>query len=645
MDPVTYRAFREQSEVRYYFQLGQPPRVPDRWAPAAIAEADEILGGAFRYFSRHVGVQGYPGTDWLHNPFSDFTEEADRHWSDGEAFLPSRGDIKNTWEPSRFTWAYVLCRAYASTSDDCYAEAFWALFESWCAANPPQLGPNWQCDQEIALRIMPCIFALHALWRSEATTDGRIASLTSFLALSADRVDRNIAYSLIQRSNHGASEAAAVYLVGLLFPEFRHAEGWRKRGRAVLESEARQYNWPDGSYVMHSLDYQRMTGHVYLQCMRLAELNGEPFGDRLCGLLRKSNEFLYELQDERSGRCPNYGPNDGALILPLNGCAYSDYRPFIQAAHYLHNRHRLYDDGPWAEDLLWLFGPEALETPIQQPARSSRDFTFGGYHTLRGKETWGLTRCYSYRIRPNQADLLHLDVWWRGVNVLRDSGSYRYYDPQGQWNRYFVSTAAHNTVTVDGADQMIKGGAFRWHSLADAQFDFHKQRGEVEIWQGEHYGYRRLACRATHRRVIFRMGETYWLIVDDVLGKGREAVKVYWHFPDLPCELEGDVLHLKTEAGAVTLRTIVGAEDVSRRFGRGMEQPERLGWESVYYGERTPTPALCVGTETDLPVRIVTLVGLGACFDITQCDVNAGLVWEGRDGAPGGEVQLAALAQ
>jgi len=643
-DPGGYRAFREQSPVRFFFPLGRPPRLPEDWGASAVAEADEILRGAFRYFSHHSVELGYPEPAWLLNPIHGFTDRADAHWSDTPTFLPSRGDIKFTWEPSRFSWAYALSRAHAVTGEDGYAEGFWTLFESWLAANPPHRGPNWKCGQEVALRTMACIFALHALWSAPASTDDRIASMVAFLAFSADRIAGDIGQALIQRSNHGASEAAGIYLVGLLFPELREAEAWRRRGRRILESEARDYNWTDGSYLMHSVNYQRMTGHVYLQCMRLADLNGEPFDDLVRRRLKVSGEFLYQLQDERTGRCPNYGPNDGALILPLNSCAFLDYRPFLQATHYLHEGERLYEDGPWAEDLLWLFGPDAVEAPVRPAGRVSGDFPVGGYHTLRGEETWGLTRCYSYRIRPNQADLLHLDVWWRGVNVLRDSGSYRYYDPQDEWNRTFVSTAAHNTVTVDGADQMVKGGAFRWHSLAGARFGFHEQRGDAEVWQGEHYGYRRLACRATHRRAICRIGEAYWLIVDDVFGVGRAKVRLYWYFPDLPCELEGDAVRLRTEVGDVVLRT-AAAETVSRRFGRGMEDPERLGWDSLHYGERMPTPALCVETDAALPVRIVTLVGLGVDFDITRCDVNTGLVWEGQDGAPDGEVRLAPPSQ
>ena len=120
------------------------------------------------------------------------------------------------------------------------------------------------------------------------------------------------------------------------------------------------------------------------------------------------------------------------------------------------------------------------------------------------------------------ADMLHLDLWWRGINLLRDSGSFSYYDPAENWDRHFLSTAAHNTLTVGGAEQMIKGTRFRWHSLVESRCLGRRRGKDIELWEGEHYGYRRLPSQATHRRTIGRLGEECWLVVDDVLGAGED---------------------------------------------------------------------------------------------------------------------------
>ncbi len=347
------------------------------------------------------------------------------------------------------------------------------------------MGPNWMCGQEVALRVMACTFAAHVLAASPATTDERWAKLVVLLAASAERIAGNIGFAIAQRGNHAVSEAAGLWTVGVLFPELRSATTWRRIGRAVLETEARGNNWADGSYIQHSINYQRMMLHCYLWSLGLARLNGERFADDLYGRLQSSCRFLYELQDPTTSRLPNYGPNDGAQILPLDGCEYSDYRPVIGALHHLLNSERLYENGPWSEGLVWLFGPGSLVSPLHPAERRPQDFPIGGYFVLRGAESWGMVRCHTYRCRPSQADMLHLDLWWRGVNILRDSGTYTYYDPQNAWNRYFVSTAAHNTIAIGGADQMVKGPRFRWNSLLKYRYLGRRVLGTAEIWEGE----------------------------------------------------------------------------------------------------------------------------------------------------------------
>ena len=643
-EPAEYRRFRERLSVNFFFPLGCPPRPCHLWHKGSIDEADSVREGRIRYFSRQWGFIGYPDVEWFRNPFTGQLDSAEKHWCDRNDFDPVRGDIKYIWEPSRFSWAYVLARAYSASGRDEYAETFWHLLESWMAANPPQMGPNWQCGQEVAIRVMACVFAFYTFWKSPATTDERIAQMTVFLAASAERIAKNTNYARAQMGNHATSEAAGLWTVALLFPELKHASRWRRLAKFILEDEARLYNSPDGSYTQHSMNYQRLMMHAYLWSFQLAELNRLSFSNLSVERLTQSYTFLYQLQDKATGRLPNYGPNDGSNILPLDSCDYLDYRPVIGAMHYLFNRERLYEDGPWEEAIFWLFGPDSLNAPVRPCQCESKDFSQGGYFTLRGQGSWGMVRCHSYRNRPNQADMLHLDLWWNGLNVLRDSGSFSYYDPELQLNTYFVSTAAHNTVVVGRTDQMIKGPHFRWSSLLKSRFRTHRRQGELEIWQGEHYGYQRLECHATHRRTICRLGDSFWLIVDDVLGRGCENIQLFWHFADFPYQIKGELVQLQPESSEIYVFVSASSDEMIRRVERGSESENRMGWESLYYGEMKPTPSICVESCTDLPSRFVTLVGLGERFVVSQCRPQSILAWEHPDGSTVGRIELTPCA-
>ena len=99
----------------------------------------------------------------------------------------------------------------------------------------------------------------------------------------------------------------------------------------------------------------------YIWVLRLAELNNVEISGTLREKVKKAVDFIYQMQNE-SGRVPNYGANDGALIISLNNCDYLDYRPVIQACCYLFDKIKIYPNGPWDEDLIWFFGHEALKT-------------------------------------------------------------------------------------------------------------------------------------------------------------------------------------------------------------------------------------------------------------------------------------------
>ncbi len=465
-------------------------------------------------------------------------------------FSTATGDLKFIWEPGRFASAYTLARAYWATGNEAHAETFWQLVESWVAANPPNHGAHWRCGQETSLRLMAWCFAFHATADSPAMTPERLAMLVGAIAAQADRVAGDHLYARLQKNNHAISEGAGLWTVGLLFPELAMAEQWREAGRTILEHEAGQQIYDDGAYIQHSTNYHRLMLQDYLWAIRLGELNGYELSPSLQARVSRAGDFLFQLQDEPSGQTPNYGANDGALILPLNECDYRDFRPVLGALHYLFYGSRLFSPGPWDEDLVWLFGPEALARsqaavaiqPLQAPA--------GGYYTLRGGESWGLIRCATFQDRPSQADGLHLDIWRKGINVACDAGTYLYY-AEPPWDNPLVSTLVHNTVSVDGLDQMKRGPRFLWLNWPKATV-FHyltSDCGLLGYFEGAHDGYHRLSQPITHRRAVLRADPDVWVIVDDLVGDGRHDFRLHWLLADLPYEAEAEGHRLVLDTG------------------------------------------------------------------------------------------------
>jgi hypothetical protein len=603
--PQEYARWRNEHSPKFFFEkLDLPPDLP--WDPgSAVEKADRILSGEIEFFSHTWYKMGYP-PDWHTDPVTGIRMDPKKHWA--EISDDPGVDIKFIWEPSRFGMVYPLVRAYASTRDEKYAEAFWELIQSWVETNPPNTGANWMDGQEAALRLLAWTFGLYAFMDSPSTTSERIAQLTVMAAAHAGRIHRNIDYAISTHSNHTISEALGLWLAGLLFPELKEAEKYLALGQKLLEKEAQAQIFPDGSYSMFSLNYHRFILHLYLLAMRLGDLNDAPFSGTLKERVSKSIDYLAQLIDPETGQMPVYGSNDGALVLPLNNCDFTDYRPLLQLGSYMTKKQLLFDPGPWDEDVFWLYGAtplvnrdsqrgNALRASVRTDQQSS--FPHGGTYVLRGSNSKAIIRCTDPHTRPSHADQLHIDLWIRGQNIACDAGTYLY-SGEGLWRNGLAHTDVHNTVIVDHLDQMKMLTRFTWTNWSHGKV----MRHEPKVWQGEHDGYRRLPDPAMHKRTVISLAGDRWLVVDHLTASKPHHYCIHW----LLCDAEYGVqeqapgfgLWLKPSGNLLpdSIMIRMGLLEGKGNFSLVRAGPNSArGWRSQYYGDKEP--ALSVLLETD----------------------------------------------
>jgi uncharacterized heparinase superfamily protein len=193
------------------------------------------------------------------------------------------------------------------------------------------------------------------------------------------------------------------------------------------------------------------------------------------------------------------------------------------------------------------------------------------------------------------ADTLGCIVHVDGTPLLIDTGTSTY--AAGPARDYERSTAAHNTVGVDGADSTEVWGAFRAARRARVR-GFAACSGaagvSIEAW---HDGFRRLAGRPRHRRRWFLTAAG--LRVDDLVsGQGRHQVVIYWHLAaGSTVLLEERAAVISTPAGS--FRAHVAASDPAT-LAVG-SRPVAVGFE-----RRTDALLLTCGIDAELPVRVST---------------------------------------
>jgi uncharacterized heparinase superfamily protein len=173
--------------------------------------------------------------------------------------------------------------------------------------------------------------------------------------------------------------------------------------------------------------------------------------------------------------------------------------------------------------------------------------------------------------------LVHVD----GAPLLVDTGTSTY--APGSRRNYERSTAAHNTVEVDGRDSTEVWGAFRAARRARVR-DVVTQiaAGAVTI-EASHDGFRGLPGRPRHRR-RWSLTETGLQVDDLVTGRGRHAIVIRWHLvPGSAIRLNEGAAVVATPAGEFRVRVRVsatgpatltaGSGPVATGFGRTIEAP------------------------------------------------------------------------
>jgi len=621
-DPDEYAQYKRDHPPSFLFPLGQPPAVPLTLRAAGV-ERQPPFAERLALLARERCVYFFrtpspTPIDWHANPIDQTRSDPSETWCEVPDYLPEQGDPRMLWEPSRAAWAIDLARARPYGLELDSGPLFWRWVDSWMAACPPFKGFQWKCGQESSVRLIAIALGFWSLATDRATTSERWVQFARLAWATGYRVRRHINYAISQNNNHAMSEAFGLLLASQLFPEFREADEWRATGRRVLAQAIRRQAYADGSYVQHSMNYQRVMLQGSMLGLRLAELAGQPFDPDIYDRLGRCGEFLYQMMDPDTGRLPHYGNNDGAWVLPLDECDFTDFRPVIQATHYLTHRRRLLPPGAWDEDLLWLFGPQALDSePATARRPTSSAFEVGGYYTLRRRESWAMVRCHTYRDRPGHCDQLQLDLWWHGQNVLQDCGTYHYYVPERpDLERYFKSTAAHNVIAIDNSEPAEFVSRFLRFPWPRGRKRHYEVTNDGPAWfEGESYDYDRAPWHVLHRRAVIGLVSNVWIIVDDLLGEGKHHATLRWHMLDAPYNVDSKecVVRLETPAGNV-FATITGRPAAPRRLEvlRGRNEPNRVqGLAAPYYGELLAIPTLEASWRCQLPQRIITVVGLG----------------------------------
>ena len=537
--------------------------LPDDQKQSLIETADRACNGTIVGFSSVELSYGMP-INWQLNPLTGKACDASAKWYRIADFDKDRGDIKAVWEISRFSHFVTFARAYLASGDRKYYEAFRSQLADWLDKNPYSYGANFKCGQECALRMMNALLAYNVFHGKGLTDEQDEQNLAELISRCYRKILANFFYAYrCIKNNHTISELAGMIIGAWCSLDTKTLKkAYKTLDRVIAEQFSN-----DGGYIQFSFNYQRLALQVLEYVLHISEKTGFSLSDTSVDRIKNSVLLLYQCQDE-TGDVPNYGFNDGALVFPVSTCGYRDYRPVLGSLYGKLFGKRLFGAGLYDEEALW-FGsiPDKLAAANEQ--RKSTAFPSAGLFTLRDEHRFLMTVLNDYKNRPAHMDQLHMDLWIDGVNVLCDCGTYSYADEKGT---ALVLTGAHNSVKLDGVEQMNKKGAFLIYGRT--------KRCRVKVSEDEFFGKMHSPNGYTHERYI-KKTRTGYEVYDTVTASEDVEYALILHTPCKVVCNQGCIQLLDGQRPLLTIKS-------------DFEYEIKEGIRSLYYLCQEPISQICL---------------------------------------------------
>jgi hypothetical protein len=535
--------------------------------PSAItAYADAVLRGEFPllgYQSPRLGIppdwhcDWVSGKSWPHSPSPSI--QIVRH--DGS-------DVKAPWELSRLQWAPVVARAWRLTGEKKYRQCVCSLLSDWLRNNPVAMGVHWTVAMEAALRAISLCLTLESLWPCSPEEQPWLDRITASLWQHLRFIEAHSEFSFLVRSNHYLAN-----IVGLTtLSAYLRGPGMERRlekyGRAV-QREILLQTYFDGGDREASTGYHVLKAQMFLHSLQVQRRRGLAIDAAFELRLQKMFLWMALLADSK-WELPHLGDCDNGRVELLR-------EDIEQALLPPSARHSLRVHSLWREGADLLHIPEPVPKAVEiSPASGIAVFRSANASVVFCAMPNGLEGKGSH----THCDKLSLVLRLGELELFCDPGS-RGYTRSAEIRNADRSTAAHNTLTIDGADQNILNHAldclFRSGNEASVSAMTRSQDGV----EAAHYGYKRFGI--VHRRAV-ALAENSLLVRDSVTGAGEHMLDVRWivgpEWHVIPEISQGTIIRCRLQADAriVLLECSAGSEltltiterSVSREYGAAL---------------------------------------------------------------------------
>jgi hypothetical protein len=573
-----------------------------REGEAIVAGTVDFLGSGPVFVGREI--------DWHTDFKSGYRWSPTTFYQDLEITrLTDASDAKVPWELSRGHQFLTLARAATLFEQDRFADELERQLAHWIAENPPGFGINWTNPMEVAIRAVNWIWAIRTLEASRPLNPRLRAIVTASLQAHARHLATNPEGSPLLRSNHYLSDILGLLALGAYVNRDRSARRWLTRARLAFERQILDQVLDDGVGFEASTSYHGLALEIFLIAKHIAREVGQPFSRRYDLRLGQMLEVSRSIRHP-DGRIPLFGDGDSGRVLPGGFARPPTHDPLLWLGAALLGRQAPLE-GPPAAEVAWTLGMRAWEAVAEGASAGEPPAAFqeGGLYVLRGDGVHAVVRCGD--LGQNGAgghghnDVLSYEFGY-SVPLVVDSGTYAYTSDPAARNR-FRSTAAHNSVVVDGTEinPLPDDDMFHLPQLAHPVVESWDETPRMVRLVASHDGYREFPGGVTHRRALELHRTTGELsVIDELQGSGYHRAESFVHL--------APATRVVRRKGSLAFDLVNGKARARITFWGFNDSIELTdGWVSSEFGRRERAAVLVARWSGSIPTRFgYTLTGI-----------------------------------
>lgn len=421
----------------------------------------------------------------------------------------------------RHPWIETQALVYWGTKDEKYAQSIVDVYSDWLKTFPcPVAGKDsyymgmahadyrkW-CNLQACARIETYIKALQYCKESKAFTPEFISDLLVSLYDCMECIRANYYYA--DTGNIRQSETHAVLSMSVMMPEYKKSAEWLDEALKDNERFLGELLADDGVLVEKDVSYHIGVLAKFYEAHQVLSANGKEnllpsdFIQRLKNGVYFVRDVMYpdySMEDFNDTRSSSWTQN----VLKKNFVNYSNMFPEDQTLKWFAT---LRQSGSAPTEHLSLY-----KTSGWYMFRTGWDQSDMMLILKNNENEFGFTHC--------QNDNGTISLYKNGRHFLPDAGVYTYggSTEDDKLRDQFRQTKMHNTLTYKG------GNSVNNNKTTCGLFKASAQKADYDMVHVSNQSYGALR----HERLVYRMKDGFFVVVDMGLGSATGSVELNWH--------------------------------------------------------------------------------------------------------------------